>query len=49
MKITQVSNYEQITSLGDVNLFLQGFKNGDTLHNELDEIKQEMLRFEETG
>ena len=49
MKITQVSNYEQITSLGDVNLFLQGFKNGDTLQNELDEIKQEMLRFEETG
>lgn len=48
MKITQVSKYEQITSLGDVNLFLQGFKNGDTLHNELDEIKQEMLRFEET-
>ena len=49
MKITQVSKQEQITSLGDVNLFLQGFKNGETLQNELDEIKQEMLRFEETG
>lgn len=43
------SNNKQLTSLGDVTKFLQGFNNGDTLHNTLDELSQEMLRFEKTG
>jgi hypothetical protein len=38
-----------ITSLGDVKLFLQGFNNGDNLHNTIDTMNQEMLRFEKTG
>ena len=49
MKILQVSKQKQISSLGDVTLFLQGFNNGDNLHNKLDEMNQEMLRFEQTG
>lgn len=48
-KIEQISNSEVITSLGDVRLFLQGFNNGDNLHTTLDEMNQEMLRFEKTG
>lgn len=49
VKITQVSNSKEISSLGDVRLFLQGFNNGDNLHNTLDDMNQEMLRFEKTG
>lgn len=49
VSITQVSNKKEISSLGDVTAFLQGFNNGDNLHNRLDEINQEMLRFEKTG
>lgn len=49
VKINQASNLETITSLGDVRLFLQGFNNGDNLHNTLDTMNQEMLRFEKTG
>lgn len=49
VKITQVSLSENISSLGDVALFLEGFKNGDNLHNTLDEMNKEMLRFEKTG
>ena len=49
MRILQVSKQEQISSLGDVTLFLQGFNNGDNLHSKLDEMSQEMLRFEQTG
>ena len=47
--ITQTSKTEHISSLGDVMLFLQGFNNGDNLHNTLDEMNKEMLRFETTG
>ena len=49
VKITQTSKTEHISSLGDVMLFLQGFNNGDNLHNTLDEMNKEMLRFETTG
>ena len=49
LEINAVSKNEFINSLGDVKLFLQGFKNGDNLHITLDNINQEMLRFEKTG
>jgi hypothetical protein len=49
VKITSVSGGDTITSLGDVRLFLQGFNNGDNLHNILEDMDQEMLRFEQTG
>lgn len=48
-KITQVSREQEITSLGDVKAFLQGFNNGDNLHDTLEDMNQEMLRFENTG
>lgn len=38
LKITQPSNYEKITSLGDVTAFLQGFNNGDNLQKTLDNM-----------
>ena len=47
--ITKISNSKQITSLGDVKLFLDGFNNGDNLKKQLDTINQDMLRFEITG
>ena len=47
--ITKISNSKQITSLGDVKLFLEGFNNGDNLKEQLDAINQDMLRFEITG
>lgn len=49
VKITEVSKSDTITSLGDVRLFLQGFNNGENLHNTLELMDQEMLRFEKTG
>lgn len=49
VKITSVSSETSITSLGDVKLFLYGFNNGDNLYNTLDQMNQEMLRFEKTG
>ena len=48
-KINQPSNKKEITSLGDVQKFLTGFNNGDTLQKTLDVLDQEMLRFEKTG
>lgn len=45
LKINQISNNKEITSLGDIKVFLQGFNNGDNLHNTL----KETLRFEKTG
>lgn len=48
-EIIQVSNLTTISSLGDVRLFLQGFNNGDNLHNTLTTMDKEMLRFEKTG
>ena len=49
VKINEVSSNTEITSLGDVRLFLQGFNNGDNLHNTLNTMNQEMLRFKKTG
>ena len=49
VSITQVSNSKTISSLGDVRMFLIGFNNGDNLHNTLDNMNKEMLRFEKTG
>lgn len=48
-KIIQKSNDTEISSLGDVREFLQGFNNGDNLHDTIQEINQDMLRFETTG
>lgn len=48
-KINEVSKEDTISSLGDVRLFLKGFNNGDNLHTTLDEMNQEMVRFEKTG
>lgn len=44
-KITQLSNSNTITSLGDVTKFLQGFNNGDNLHD----INKDFLKFEKIG
>lgn len=49
VSITQVSNLKTISSLGDVRVFLTGFNNGDNLHNTLNDMNKEMLRFEATG
>ena len=48
-QITEPTNAATISSLGDVEIFLQGFTNGDNLHNTLDNMNQEMLRFEKIG
>lgn len=49
LNITQVSNKATITTLGDIQMFLKGFNNGDNLQDTLDSINQENLRFEATG
>ena len=49
VKINSVSGLDTISSLGDVKLFLQGFTNNDNLHTIIDDMNQEMLRFENTG
>ena len=49
LNITQVSNKATITTLGDVQAFLKGFNNGDSLQDTLDSMNQENLRFEVTG
>jgi hypothetical protein len=49
IKINSVSGLDTISSLGDVKLFLQGFTNNDNLHTIIDDMNQEMLRFENTG
>lgn len=49
LNITKESGKEKLTSLGDITKFLQGFNNGDSLHDKLDDINQEMLRFEKLG
>lgn len=43
------SSNVKITTLGDVQQFLKGFKNGDDLYEIIDDMNQEMLRFEQTG
>lgn len=48
-RINSVSANDTITSLGDVQVFLQGFNNGTNLQSILDDMDQEMLRFETTG
>ena len=47
--IVNTSNNKAITSLGDVKVFLQGFNNGDNLHQTLETMNKEQLRFEKTG
>ena len=47
--INNPSQNKSITTLGDVRKFLQGFNNGDNLHNTINTINKEMLRFEITG
>lgn len=48
-KINQTSSGNTITSLKDVKLFLEGFNNGETLRETIDNIDQQMVRFEKTG
>lgn len=48
-KITQVTTEPTITSLGDVKLFLAGFNNKENLRTTIDNIDQQMLRFEKIG
>lgn len=48
-KINQASSGNEINSLKDVKLFLEGFNNGETLRETIDNIDQQMLRFEKTG
>ena len=43
------SNSTSISSLGDVRAFLKGFDNGNNLHTIIEDMNQEMLRFEKTG
>lgn len=47
--LLQPSNKQEITTLGDVNIFLNGFNNGDSLKKIIDTIDKEMLRFNTTG
>lgn len=47
--LLQPSNKQEITTLGDVNIFLNGFNNGDSLKKIIDTIDEEMLRFNTTG
>lgn len=47
--ILEISQKDVITSLGDMQRFLKGFKNGDNLHKTITELDQQMLRFEKTG
>lgn len=47
--LMQPTTGNTISSVGDIKVFLEGFNNGDNLHDILDEIDQEMLRFEKTG
>ena len=47
--IYKTTNSKVISSLGDVKVFLQGFNNGDNLHQTLEVMNQEMLRFEKIG
>lgn len=49
LKINQTSDSKNISSLGDVKLFLKGFNNGENLQDTLNKLDQEMLRFEITG
>lgn len=49
VKINEPSNTTTISSLGDVKTFLKGFNNGENLHNNLEDMSKEMLRFELTG
>lgn len=47
--ILEVSQDDVITSLGDIQQFLKGFKNGDTLNKTITDLDHQMLRFEKTG
>lgn len=47
--LIQPTTESTITSIGDIKVFLEGFNNGDNLHEILDDMDQKMLRFEKTG
>ena len=47
--LLQISNEKNISTLGDVKVFLQGFNNGDDLKTIINDLDKEMLRFEYTG
>lgn len=48
-KILQTTSEKNISSLGDVQIFLKGFNNGETLKTILDNREKEFLKFEKTG
>lgn len=48
-KILQTTSENNISSLGDVQIFLQGFNNGEKLKTILDNREKEFLKFEKTG
>lgn len=48
-EIRDRSSSKHVQSLGDIQVFLQGFKNGDNLHKTLTTMDQNMLRFQKTG
>ena len=48
-KIIQTTSGNNISSLGDVRIFLQGFNNGETLKDTLNNREKEFLKFEKTG
>lgn len=47
--LTSPSSNPQVTTLGDIQQLLKGFKNGNDLCEVIDTMNQEMLRFEQTG
>lgn len=49
LKINTTSESKNISSLGDIKIFLQGFNNGENLKKTIDTLDQNMLRFEITG
>ncbi len=47
--LKHISKSENITSLGDIQAFLKGFNNGDNLFDIIDDMNQEMLKFDKIG
>lgn len=48
-KLVQPTTNKDITSFGDIKQFLKGFKNEDNLYNIVENIDQQMLRFQNLG
>lgn len=49
LNIKKVSNSDTITSLGDIQQFLKEFSNKDNLFNIIEDVKQDMIKFNKTG